>query len=178
MRRKVSSYEATQAGMPALSVIPGYTRRQFIAAAGEAAAWPALTFGRQPALEKPLIEKMDLFEAGKDGYKLYRIPGLVVTRSGALLAYCEARKTGKSDWDTIDIMLRRSLDNGRTWDSPRRIADVEGPKSKNPVALERKQANPDDVTYNNPVAIADRQTGAVHFLFCLEYARCFYMRSG
>jgi len=79
--------------------------------------------------------------------------------------------------DTIDIMLRRSQDNGRTWGGPRRIADVEGPKSKNPVALERKQANPDDVTYNNPVAIADHQTGAVHFLFCLEYARCFYMRS-
>jgi len=163
--------------MPALSGIPGYTRRQFIAAAGRAAAWPALTFGRQPALEKPLLEKMDLFEAGKDGYKLYRIPGLVVTRSGALLAYCEARKTGKSDWDTIDIMLRRSMDNGRTWDGPRKIVDVEGPKSKNPVALERKQANPDDVTYNNPVAAADHKTGAIHFLFCLEYARCFYMRS-
>ncbi|HEY6401165.1 MAG TPA: sialidase family protein, partial [Blastocatellia bacterium] len=154
-----------------------YTRRQFIAAAGLAAALPSLTFGQQPSIEKPLLEKMDLFEADKDGYKLYRIPGLVVTRSGALLAYCEARKTGKSDWDTIDIMLRRSADNGRTWDSPRRIANVEGPKSKNPVAIERKQADPNDVTYNNPVAIADYKTGAVHFLFCLEYARCFYMRS-
>jgi len=154
-----------------------YTRRQFIVTAAIGTALPPLTLGAQPSPEKPLLEKMDLFEAGKDDYKLYRIPGLVVTRSGALLAYCEARKTGKGDWDTIDIMLRRSLDNGRTWDSPRRIADVEGPKSKNPVALERKQANPDDVTYNNPVAIADHKTGAVHFLFCLEYARCFYMRS-
>ncbi|HZF37895.1 MAG TPA: sialidase family protein [Blastocatellia bacterium] len=149
-----------------------YTRRQFIAAAAIGLALPPMTFGQQPSLEK-----IDLFEAGKDGYKLYRIPGLVVTKSGALLAYCEARKTGKGDWDTIDIMLQRSMDNGRTWDGPRRIADVEGPKSKNPVALERKQANPDDVTYNNPVAIADHRTGTVHFLFCLEYARCFYMRS-
>ncbi len=149
-----------------------YTRRQFIAAASLVAALPPLTFGRQPSLEK-----LDLFEAGKGDYRLYRIPGIVVTRKGALLAYCEARKTGKSDWDTIDIMLRRSPDNGRTWDGPRKIVDVEGPKGKNPVALERKQANPDDVTYNNPVAIADHKTGAVHFLFCLEYARCFYMRS-
>jgi sialidase-1 len=148
------------------------TRRQFIAAASLAAALPPLTFGQGPS-----FEKFDLFEADKDGYKLYRIPGIVVTRSGALLAYCEARKTGKGDWDTIDIMLRRSLDNGRAWDAPRKIADVEGPKSKNPVAIERKQADPTDVTYNNPVAIADHKTGAVHFLFCLEYARCFYMRS-
>src|SRR5215475_5281298 len=149
-----------------------FTRRQFITAAVTAATLPPLTFGQRPSLEM-----IDLFEADKDGYKLYRIPGIVVTKRGVLLAYCEARKTGKSDWDTIDIMLRRSKDNGRTWDGPRKIADVEGPKSKNPVALERKQANPDDVTYNNPVAIADHRTGAVHFLFCLEYARCFYMRS-
>ena len=32
------------------------------------------------------------------------------------------------------------------------------------------------MTYNNPVAIADR-SGAVHFVFCLEYMRAFYMRS-
>jgi sialidase-1 len=149
-----------------------YTRRQFIAGAVTATALAQSTFGRRPSLEK-----MDLFQADKDGYKLYRIPGLVVTRSGVLLAYCEARRTGKSDWDTIDIMLRRSPDNGLTWHGPRKIADVEGPKGKNPVALERKQADPNDVTYNNPVAIADHRTGAVHFLFCLEYARCFYMRS-
>jgi len=127
-----------------------FTRRQFITAAVTAATLPPLTFGQRPSLEM-----IDLFEADKDGYKLYRIPGIVVTKRGVLLAYCEARKTGKSDWDTIDIMLRRSRDNGRTWDGPRKIADVEGPKSKNPVALEKKQANPDDVTYNNPVAIAD-----------------------
>jgi sialidase-1 len=148
------------------------TRRQFIAAAIAGSALPAPTFGQQPSLEK-----LDLFEADKDGYKLYRIPGVVVTKRGVVLGYCEARKTGKSDWDTIDIMLRRSADNGRTWDSPRKIVDVAGPKSKNPVALERNQAYPDDVTYNNPVAIVDHKTGAVHFLFCLEYARCFYMRS-
>jgi len=127
--------------MPALPGRTGCTRRQFVAAAVIGAALPALTFGQQPSLET-----MELFDAGKGGYKLYRIPGIVVTRKGALLAYCEARKTGKSDWDTIDIMLRRSVDNGRTWDGPRKIAGVEGPKSKNPVALEKKQANPDDVT--------------------------------
>ena len=44
------------------------------------------------------------------------------------------------------------------------------------MALAQKLASPDDVTYNNPVAIADRD-GTVHFLFCLEYARCFYLRS-
>jgi hypothetical protein len=40
---------------------------------------------------EPLIAKSDLFEAGREGYALYRIPGMVVTRKGTLLAYCEAR---------------------------------------------------------------------------------------
>jgi sialidase-1 len=130
----------------------------------------------------PLLEKTDLFEAGKDGYALYRIPGIVVTTKGTVLAYCEARRTGKSDWDTIDIMLRRSTDGGRTFGERQKIADVPGPKTKNPVALAQKLANPGDVTYNNAVAFVDRKlsTGGksvVHFLYCLEYMRCFYTRS-
>ena len=34
-----------------------------------------------------------------------------------------------------------------------------------------------DVTVNNPVAIVDRETGDVHFVYCIEYARCFWMVS-
>ena len=50
------------------------------------------------------------------------------------------------------------------------IADVPGPEAKNPVALVQRLVKPEDVTYYNPVAIAVR-SGAVHFLFCLEYIR-------
>jgi sialidase-1 len=35
---------------------------------------------------------------------------------------------------------------------------------------------PNEQTVNNPVAIADRD-GTVHFLYCVEYMRCFYLRS-
>ena len=93
-----------------------------------------------------------------------------------MLAYCEARKTGKSDWDTIDILMRRSTDGGHTWSERRKVADVPGPKPRNPVAIARKQAHPEDTTYNNPVCIASAN-GTVHLLFCLEYMRCFYCRS-
>lgn len=124
----------------------------------------------------PSMEKMDLFEAGTHGYALYRIPGLVVTQKGTILAYSEARKSERGDWGTIDIVLRRSTDGGKTWSAQKSIAAVDGPKRKNPVALAQGLASLNDVTYNNPVAIADRN-GTVHFLFCLEYMRAFYMQS-
>ncbi|MDQ3622122.1 MAG: glycoside hydrolase [Verrucomicrobiota bacterium] len=124
---------------------------------------------------EPFIEKIDLFKAGEGGYKLYHIPGIVVTAKGVVLAWCEARQKG-GDWDNIHILLRRSTDDGKTWSDPKNIADVPGPKTKNPFSLVIKNVNPTDVTYNNPVLIADRD-GTVHMLFCLEYMRCFYQRS-
>ncbi|HVU86686.1 MAG TPA: sialidase family protein [Pirellulales bacterium] len=121
------------------------------------------------------IEKQDLFRAGEGGYQLYHIPGLAVTAKGTVLAWCEARR-GRSDWGDIDILLRRSTDHGKTWSEPRKVADVPGTKAKNPVALALKGVKASDVTYNNPVFIADRD-GGVTLLFCLEYCRCFVARS-
>ena len=123
----------------------------------------------------PFIEKLDLFKAGDDGYKQQHIPGVVVTAKGTVLAWCEARRKG-GDWDTIDVLLRRSTDDGKTWSAVQKVSDVPGPKAKNPVSLRMTNVDPKDVTYNNPVLIADRD-GTVHMLFCLEYMRCFYRRS-
>lgn len=131
-----------------------------------------------PAAE-PFLEKQDLFVVGDNpAYNIYHIPGIVVTAKGTVLAWCEARKrpAGVSDWDDIRILLRRSTDDGKSWSAPQSIAHVEGPKRKNPFALRMKNVDPTDVTYNNPVLIADRD-GTVHMLFCLEYERCFYQRS-
>jgi sialidase-1 len=121
--------------------------------------------------------RQELFRSGTDGYAHYRIPGLVVTAKGSLLAYAEARKTLRGDWGAIDIVLRRSTDGGRSWSPMKVIAQVDGAKTKNPVATAQNLASLEEVTYNNPVAIADRKPGVVHFLFCLEYMRAFYLRS-
>jgi len=131
------------------------------------------------AVANPFLEKQALFTVGEDpAYKLYHIPGIVLTSKGTVLAWCEARKrsAGVSDWDDIRILMRRSTDDGKTWSAPRSIADVPGPKTKNPFALAMKNVEPNDVTYNNPVMIADK-AGTVHMLFCLEYMRVFYQRS-
>jgi len=74
-------------------------------------------------------------------------------------------------------MMRRGDEGGRTWDEQRKIVNIEGPVAQNPVAIAQNLAQEGQITINNPVAIADRDSGAVHFLFCVEYARCYYMRS-
>lgn len=144
------------------------------------AAWGLLQVacfvGRQTQ-SAGFLEKINLWEAETGGYAHYRIPAIVATPQGTLLAFCEARKGTRGDWGTIDIQMRRSPNGGKTWDDPRIIGRVAGEIKKNPVALAQDLAQPGEITYNNPVPIVDRQTGAVHFLFCVEYARAFYMRS-
>jgi sialidase-1 len=126
----------------------------------------------------PLFESVTVFQSEAGKYGLYRIPGIIVTPRGTVLAYAEARRE-RGDWDDIDLVLRRSTDGGRTWDKERIIGQVKGPLSRNPVLKKfpPKNAQPGDITYNNPVAIADQKTGQVHFLFCIEYMRCFWMVS-
>lgn len=154
-------------------------RREWLALAGGA------LMGSVPSREQ--FTQIDLFSAGANGYASYRIPGLVMTRRGVLVAYAEARRTGHGDWDQIDIVLDRSTDGGRTWEGQRRIASVADAR-QNPVAARERGlvtsqpatqpgSHVPSLTYNNPVAIVDRTPGVVHFIFCLEYARCFYMKS-
>ena len=123
-----------------------------------------------------LIDKTDLFVAGEGGYAFYRIPGVVVTSKGTILAYCEARLNGRHDWSTLDVLMRRSTDGGDSWSEPYKVSHVDGPKRENPLAVTAGYGKPYGPTYNNPTVIAG-QDGKIHLLYCLEYMRCFYAKS-
>ena len=43
-----------------------------------------------PAQTAPLFEQLTVFSAGEDGYHCFRIPALVVTAEGTILAFSEA----------------------------------------------------------------------------------------
>lgn len=123
------------------------------------------------------IEKVNIFEAEVGGYVHYRVPAIAVSPQGTVMAMAEARKSERGDWGTQDILMRRSRDGGKTWDAPRKIARVEGEIELNPASLAQDLAQPGEVTYNNIVPIVDSERGVMHFLFCIEYARAYYMRS-
>ncbi|MFD8390245.1 exo-alpha-sialidase [Streptomyces sp. NPDC059680] len=65
------------------------------------------------------------FRAGREGYAAYRIPAVVATRAGTLLAFCEGRAGSAADHGHIDIVLKRSTDGGRTW-GPLQVAASNG----------------------------------------------------
>lgn len=62
-----------------------------------------------------------LFESGRNGYFACRIPSLLATKAGTLLAFCEGRLHSGDDHGAIHLLLRRSEDGGRTWSRPQII---------------------------------------------------------
>lgn len=89
------------------------------------------------------VEQTDVYISGRDGYNTYRIPTIVRTNDGVLLAIAEGRKDGKGDAGDIDLLVKRSTDNGRTWSAATVIWDDDGN------------------TCGNPCAVVDRDTGAI-----------------
>ncbi|MEV5976037.1 sialidase family protein [Streptomyces sp. NPDC052114] len=55
------------------------------------------------------------FRAGREGYASFRIPAVVTSAAGTVLAFCEGRVGSQEDFGNIDVVLKRSADGGRTW---------------------------------------------------------------
>ena len=122
------------------------------------------------------LETTDLFRAGEGGYAVYRIPGVIVTAKGTILACCEGRRPTASDWGQIDLLVRRSADGGKTWEPVQKISEMPADAKRNRVAPKLKASVDGAITISNGTMIADR-AGLIHFLYCVEYSRCFYRRS-
>jgi len=62
-----------------------------------------------------LYREQPLFTNGTDGYKCYRIPAIITVPNGDLLAFAEGRVKGCNDFGDVDVIVKRSTDNGLTW---------------------------------------------------------------
>ncbi len=68
---------------------------------------------KSPALKT--VTRTIVFQSGESGYHSFRIPALIVSPKGTLLAFAEGRKNSLSDSGNIDLVLKRSTDQGKTW---------------------------------------------------------------
>lgn len=92
------------------------------------------------------LSHTEVFVAGEGGYHTYRIPSLIVTAKGTVLAFAEGRKGGAADSGDIDLVLRRSADGGASWSGLQVLVD-NGPNSA-----------------SNPCPVIDRNTGTIWLL--------------
>ena len=96
-------------------------------------------------------ESLDyLFKSGTDGYECFRIPAIVKSPKGTVLAFAEGRRNGCSDTGSIDLVLKRSVDEGRTW-GPLQVVWTDG-----------------NNTCGNPAPVVDDVTGKISVAFHLE----------
>ncbi|MBD3187880.1 exo-alpha-sialidase [Candidatus Bathyarchaeota archaeon] len=75
-----------------------------------------------------------VFRERKDGYHTYRIPSIVAARDGSLVALAEGRRSRK-DQSGNDIVMKRSSDNGDTWQDFTTIASMGDDSLNNPQAV-------------------------------------------
>ena len=78
------------------------------------------------------ISRTTIFHQGMAGYSTFRIPAIVATKSGTLLAFAEARRDGVGDAGNIDLVVRRSEDGGKSWGKMQVVWDDGGNCCGNP----------------------------------------------
>ncbi|WP_406334487.1 exo-alpha-sialidase [Streptomyces sp. NBC_00203] len=100
--------------------------------------------GAEQASTTGEFEQQVLFKASQDpGYACFRIPAVVKTTDGTLLAFAEGRVLNCGDAADIDIVVKRSTDGGRTWGPLQVVNDGGGD------------------THGNPAPVVDRETGRI-----------------
>lgn len=107
-----------------------------------------------------LTEMTVIENYGQGGYQEYRIPAVVVTQKGTVVAAFESRMEAGNDWAQVDVAVRRSVDGGKTFEP-----------ALYPAA-KLSEENRGKRTWSNPVLIADCEL--LHLLFHLNYERAFH----
>ena len=98
----------------------------------------------------PWFRETEIFTSGANGYHTFRIPAFVVAPDGSLLAFCEGRRDGVHDHQSLHLVLKRSTDNGATWGDLQVVVGEEG-----------------HVTHN-PCVVVDNETGTIWLAFCID----------
>lgn len=103
-----------------------------------------------PARAEESLTRTDVFVSGTEGYHTFRIPSLIVSNRGTLLAFAEGRKSNRADHGDVDLVLKRSSDGGKTW---------------GPLQLVHEEGGTAAITIGNPCPVVDRSTGTIWLPF-------------
>jgi len=106
---------------------------------------------------------IDVYKNGESGYKCIRIPALLRTQADTILAFAEARKLNCNDHGSVDLVVKRSHDNGLTWST---LEVIQGNSNST-----------DPETFGNAAPVQDRTTGEILLIFCRNNAQVLLTKS-
>jgi sialidase-1 len=87
-----------------------------------------------PSTAPSPLKSAPVFQGGQEGFAVYRIPALIVTADGSLLAFAEGRAKG-SDHAQNKLVLKRSTNAGESWGSLQVVAEDGMNCLNNPCAI-------------------------------------------
>jgi len=100
-------------------------------------------------------EPVTVFEPGLDGCANYRIPSIITTKKGTLIAAIDARRDEPGDNpNNIDKVIRRSIDNGETWGQVQLLVDYPG------------RGREEGSAAIDPAMLEDRETDTLWMIYC------------
>src|ERR1041385_1655918 len=82
-------------------------------------------------------EFFDVFKSKSESYASIRIPAVLVTKAGTVLAFTEGRQR-PADQAENDIIMKRSTDGGRTWSALRVLHDDGVNSLNNPTVVQER----------------------------------------
>jgi sialidase-1 len=91
------------------------------------------------------VFSLPVWENTETSYHNFRIPSVIVSTKGTVLAFCEGRGA-HGDSGNIDLIMKRSTDNGQTW-SEQAVVWSDG-----------------ENTCGNPCPVVDEETGRITLL--------------
>src|ERR1044072_3132884 len=84
----------------------------------------------------PIHTSMKLFDGGNESiYHSFRIPSIIKTKNGTLIAFAEGRRWSPSDYGDINVVFKRSTNNGTSWTALGEVAASGNGTWGNPTAV-------------------------------------------
>ena len=80
-------------------------------------------------------EKTMVFQGGKEGHAIYRIPAIISLPNGELLAFAEGRVNGSDDYGDVNLVMKRSADQGKSWSDIQTLVDYDTLQAGNPAPV-------------------------------------------
>lgn len=121
---------------------------------------------KAPAAPVP-VQFVPVFVGGDGGYGCYRIPAMVCGAKGTVLAVADGRLSGCGDIpNPLDLVLRRSFDDGKTWGPLQVIANYGSDPNDKDIYPYYGITNPiPRVSSGDAALLLDRQNSRIWVLY-------------